>query len=158
MVVNGGTIISTGRALPSATARRQISTILSSEQFSWLRDQLYLDSAQWYGIGQQVLMARYLLPASILEALDPGISPDNPNLAGGTAAVLAAVTAKGKAPEDRTPAESALLDSAILYNPDACDGYAFERDALLAFAQQMGPDSGSPGRRHHCMGIPAEHA
>jgi alkaline phosphatase D len=85
-----------------------------------------------------VLMARYLLPAPIMEALDPGISPDNPRLAEGTAAVVAAVTAKLKAPDDRTPAEQALLDSAIPYNLDAWDGYAFERDALLAFAQQLG--------------------
>ena len=133
--VNGGTIdIDRARAAFGDSNR----TILGSEQFSWLRDQLTGSSAQWQVLGQQVLMARYLLPASILEALDPGISPDNPNLAAGTAAVLAAVTAKGKAPEDRTPAESALLDSAIPYNLDAWDGYAFERDALLAFAQQLG--------------------
>lgn len=113
-------------------------TMLGSAQVDWLREQLTQSSAQWQVLGQQVLMARYHLPAPIMEALDPGISPDNPQLAAGTAAVLAAVTAKGKAPEDRTPAEQALLDSAVPYNLDAWDGYEFERDELLAFAQQLG--------------------
>jgi alkaline phosphatase D len=112
--------------------------ILGSAQLGWLREQLTQSSAQWQVLGQQVLMARYHLPSPIMESLDPGISPDNPRLTEGTAAVLAAVTAKTTAPEARTPEQIALLASAIPYNLDAWDGYEYERDALLAFAQQLG--------------------
>lgn len=111
-------------------------TILGSEQLGWLRDQLSQSSARWQVLGQQVLMSRYLIPSPLLESLDPGLSPQL-DLAKGTAALIAASTAKGKAPEDRTPEEQALLDSAIPYNLDAWDGYQFERDAVLSFAQQL---------------------
>lgn len=113
-------------------------TLLGSEQLGWLREQLMQSSAQWQVLGQQVLMARYLLPSPIIEALDPRISADNPQIGKGTTAVLAAVAAKGKAPQDRTAEEQALLDSAIPYNLDAWDGYTAERDELLSYAQQLG--------------------
>lgn len=112
-------------------------TLLGATQLDWLREQLSGSSARWQVLGQQVLFGRYHLPAPIMEALDPSLgTPDG--LAKGTAAVLAAITAKNKTPEDRTPEEQALLDSAIPYNLDAWDGYEAERDSLLAFAQQNG--------------------
>ncbi len=94
-------------------------------------------------------MSRYLLPAPILESLDPGISPDNPQLDKGVTAVLASVAAKKAAAENRaTPEQIALLASAIPYNLDAWDGYAFERDEILSFAQQLGSNSSCwPGIR-----------
>jgi alkaline phosphatase D len=113
-------------------------TMMGSTQRDWLREQLSQSSAQWQVLGQQVLLSRYHLPSPIIEALDPRISPDNPQLAKGTAAVLAAVAAKQTAPEDRTPEQNALLALSIPYNLDAWDGYEFERDQLLSFAQQMG--------------------
>jgi len=121
-----------------AAFRDSNRTMLGSDQYNWLREQLRQSSAQWQVLGQQVLMARYLLPAAIIEALDPGISPDNPRLAEGRAAVLATVNAKNTAPDDRTPAQIALLASEVPYNLDAWDGYEFERNDLLAFAQQLG--------------------
>lgn len=111
-------------------------TILGGEQRGWLRDHLSTSSARWQVLGQQVLMSRYLIPSPLLEALDPGLSP-NLDLGKGTAALLAAVAAKAKAPADRTPEEQALLDSSIPYNLDAWDGYSFERDALLEYAYQL---------------------
>lgn len=133
--VNGGLIDVDGVRAAFGDSNR---TLLGSEQRNWLREQLTQSTALWQVLGQQILMARYHLPAPIMEALDPGISPDNPQLAAGTAAVLAAVGAKNKAPEDRTPEEVALLASGVPYNLDAWDGYEFERDELLAFAQQLG--------------------
>jgi alkaline phosphatase D len=112
--------------------------MLGSEQLGWLREQLTQSSAQWQVLGQQVLLSRYLLPSRIIESLDPRISPANPQIGKGYAAVLAAVAAKEKEPEDRSADEQALLDTAIPYNLDAWDGYAFERDELLSFAQQLG--------------------
>ncbi|CAA0106336.1 Alkaline phosphatase D [Halioglobus japonicus] len=112
-------------------------SILGSEQLGWLREQLTQSTARWQVLGQQVLMSRYQIPSPLLEALDPGISPEL-DLGKGTAALLAAVDAKGKAPEERTPEEQALLDSTIPYNLDAWDGYSAERDEILSFTQQMG--------------------
>ncbi|MEZ5571528.1 MAG: alkaline phosphatase D family protein [Halioglobus sp.] len=112
-------------------------TLLGDTQLNWLRENLSQSSAQWQVLGQQVLMSRYLLPSPILEALDPALAGED-GLSAGVAAVLAAVAAKGKAPEDRTPEEQALLDSAIPYNLDAWDGYAYERDQILEFARQLG--------------------
>ena len=111
-------------------------SILGSEQLGWLREQMNQSSARWQVLGQQVLMSRYQIPSPLLEALDPGLSP-NLDLGKGTAALLAAVAAKNKAPEDRTPEEQALLDSSVPYNLDAWDGYSAERDEILSFAQQL---------------------
>jgi alkaline phosphatase D len=131
--VSGGRIdVEATRAASNASDR----TLLGAEQLAWLETQLIDSTARWQVLGQQVLMARYLLPAPILEALEPSISGGDA-LAAGTAAVLAAVTAKNKAPEERTPEEQALLDSAVPYNLDAWDGYAFERDRVLEVARQM---------------------
>jgi len=112
-------------------------TLLGTEQRDWLREQLSGSAARWQVLGQQVLFGRYHLPAPIMEALDPSLqTPDA--LARGTAAVLAAIEAKNTAPDERTASQQALLDSAIPYNLDAWDGYAFERDDLLDFARQHG--------------------
>lgn len=130
----------TGGIIDVDSVRAAISdanrTMMGSEQLGWLREQLNRSSARWQVLGQQVLMSRYLIPSPLLEALDPGVSPEL-DLAKGTAALIASVTAKNKAPEDRTPEEQALLDSAIPYNMDAWDGYKPERDEILSFAQQL---------------------
>lgn len=110
-------------------------TLLGDTQLGWLRDQLSGSSARWQVLGQQVLSGRYWLPSPIMEALDPGLPGGS--LEAGVTAVLAALAAKGKAPEDRTPQEQALLDSAIPYNMDAWDGYEYERDQLLGFARDL---------------------
>jgi alkaline phosphatase D len=109
-------------------------TLLGAEQLAWLRESLAESSSRWQVLGQQVLMGRYPLPAPILESLDPGIGGD---FNAGVAALLASVAAKNKPPEERSAEEQALLDSAIPYNPDAWDGYAFERDSLLEYARQL---------------------
>ncbi len=130
-----------GETIDVAAARAAFGdanrTLLGAEQLDWLRDQLAGSAARWQVLGQQVLMGRYHLPAPIMEALDPGLAgPDA--LAKGTAAVLAAVEAKGKSEEERSSEEAALLASAIPYNLDAWDGYEFERDELLRFAVDHG--------------------
>jgi alkaline phosphatase D len=111
-------------------------TLLGSEQLGWLREELTQSSARWQVLGQQVLMGRYQIPAALVESVDPNLT-DTVDLAKGTTTILAGVAAKAKAPEDRTPEEQALLDTSVPYNMDAWDGYQFERDALLSFAQQL---------------------
>ena len=71
-------------------------SIMGSEQRGWLREQLNQSNARWQVLGQQVLMSRYHIPSPLLEALDPGLTPEI-DLAKGTAALLDAVAAKGKA-------------------------------------------------------------
>lgn len=128
---NGGTIdVASARAATVDPAR----TLMGREQLDWLKARLTESNARWQVLGQQVLMGRMVLPSPIIEALDP----DNPDLAGGTAAVLTALAAKNKPPEQRTAEEQALLDSAIPYNLDAWDGYGFERDDLYFHARQVG--------------------
>jgi len=73
----------------------------------------------------------------MMEALDPSLTPEI-DVVKGAQALSDAIAAKDKAPEDRTLEEQALLDSAVPYNLDAWDGYDFERDGILSFAQQLG--------------------
>lgn len=122
-------------AVRAATAD-STRTLLGSEQLDWLKGALSDSTARWQVLGQQVLMARQAMPEPVVRALATSIGSDNA-LEEATAAVLTAVAAKGKAPQDRSAAEQALLDSAIPFNPDAWDGYAFERDELLNHARQL---------------------
>ncbi len=132
--VNGGSIDvdATRMAINDSTR-----ALLGSEQMAWLKGQLTDSSARWQVLGQQVLMARLHLPSSIMEALDPSIAGED-FVAEGTAALLAALNAKNTPPEERTPEQQAILDSAIPYNLDAWDGYNFEREELLNHAMQVG--------------------
>jgi len=111
--------------------------LMGSTQMEWLKGHLTNSTARWQVLGQQILMARLHLPANIIEALDPSIAPEDAT-AKGTAAIIAAVGAKSTPPEDRTPEQQAILDSAIPYNLDAWDGYNFEREELLNHAMQVG--------------------
>ncbi|MEM6580556.1 MAG: alkaline phosphatase D family protein [Pseudomonadota bacterium] len=131
--VNGG-MIDTQAALAALNDSNR--TILGSDQLTWLKAQLTDSTARWQVIGQQVLMARLSLPEPATRALVVPGSDDA--LAEATAALLTAVGAKNKAPEERTSEEQALLDSAIPLNTDAWDGYGFERDDLLNHAAQLG--------------------
>ena len=111
-------------------------TLLGETQRDWLKGALTDSTARWQVLGQQVVMARQTLPEPVARAFAVA-------LAGGdvsqdaVVAVLAAVRASNKAPEDRTPEEQALLDSAIPLNSDAWDGYDFEREDILNHATQV---------------------
>jgi alkaline phosphatase D len=112
-------------------------TLLGADQLDWLKQQLIDSTARWQMLGQQVLMGRYILPAPIMEALDPSLADDD-SLADGAAAVLASLAAANTPPEERTEEQQALLDSTIPYNLDAWDGYGFDRDDVLGLANQLG--------------------
>ncbi len=131
-------------------------TLLGSEQLDWLREQLNQSSAQWQVLGQQVLMSRYLLPSPIMESLDPRYLPRlTRNWARALPQWWQRSPPKTRAPEDRTPEQIALLASAIPYNLDAWDGYAFERDEIAVLRAAAGlrnswcwPETHTtPGRR-----------
>ena len=112
-------------------------TLVGADQLDWLKQQLIDSTARWQVLGQQVLMGRYILPAPVMEALDPSLADDD-SLADGAAAVLASLAAANTPTEERTEEQQALLDSAIPYNLDAWDGYGFDRDDVLSLASQLG--------------------
>lgn len=130
-----------GTGLDLAAARSAIDdperTLLGSEQKQWLLEQLAESDTRWQVLGQQVLMGRYELPAALLLALNPD-STDADAVRAGTETALDAVTAKNKAPNERTEEEQLLLASSLPYNLDAWDGYASERDEVLQAALDGG--------------------
>ena len=130
---NGGVIETQASLAAMADSTR---TLLGSDQLEWLKAGLTESPARWQVLGQQILMARLALPEPASRALTIALG-DEDALNEATTALLTAVAAKNKAPEDRTPEEQALLDSAIPYNPDAWDGYSFERDDILNHAAQL---------------------
>jgi len=111
-------------------------SLLGADQRAWLKSRLTDSTARWQVLGQQVLMARIALPEPVTRLLNAAAEGDA-SLEEGIAAIFAALTAKNKPPEERTPEEQALLDSAIPYNLDSWDGYGFEREEILSHAAQV---------------------
>ena len=97
--------------------------LLGAEQNTWLATQLQTSKGQWQVLGQQVLMSRMSIPASV--AQDPGV-----------ATMTAYLTALQTPAGARTPEQAALVaQPKIPYNLDAWDGYPVARDTVLAAAK-----------------------
>ncbi|QDF66152.1 alkaline phosphatase [Shewanella sp. SNU WT4] len=125
-------------------------TMLGQTQLLWLQGQLLTASAQWQVLGQQVLMGRMLLPAAIatqqlsitdfarlaqLAQLAARAAAGDPSLTAQQVAYLQANQAQ------LTPQVLALLKLPnIPYNLDAWDGYAYEREVILATARSSGKE------------------
>ncbi|WP_439587540.1 alkaline phosphatase D family protein [Hydrogenophaga sp.] len=114
--------------------------MLGAEQTGWLTQQMTASSATWQVLGQQVLMARMMFPASVLASIDPATDP-----VAGAAAVadyLLARELEVSAPQLMTPEQLALVDPVqnpkIGYNLDAWDGYPAAREAVLSSAAGLG--------------------
>jgi alkaline phosphatase D len=105
----------------SAPARQ----LMGAEQVTWLRGQMTKSTATWQVLGQQVLMARMLLPA--------------PMVLGTTGyAAYFAIAAKVRAGLALTAAEQQQLAAPpIPYNLDAWDGYGAARETVLAMAKTL---------------------
>jgi alkaline phosphatase D len=130
-------------------------SLLGASQLSWLTDRMNFSTATWQVLGQQVLMMRMLLPAVTLtpDPLNPTVSlAEYGEIA--TAAMtyqsLVAIGIDGSDPaallaagmtEDQLaiindPVKMAYLESpSIPYNLDAWDGYAYDREMILANAK-----------------------
>ncbi len=122
-------------------------TLLGSSQLQWLQDQLVNSTSTWQVLGQQVLMGRMNLPAAIvtqqLSISDFGelaqvaiigqrIAANDPTLSAAEVAFFEANAAR------LTPEVQQLLQlPGIPYNLDAWDGYAAEREVILATAKQL---------------------
>ncbi|GAB1055534.1 MAG: alkaline phosphatase D family protein [Shewanella algae] len=123
-------------------------TLLGQTQLLWLQGKLLQSSAKWQLLGQQILMGRMMLPAAIatqqlsipqfaelaaLAQLAARAQAGDPRLTQAELTYLAANQAK------LTPEVLALLQlPSIPYNLDAWDGYAYEREVVLATARASG--------------------
>lgn len=110
-------------------AFNQGKQLLGTTQQAWLDRQMMASKATWQILGNQTVMGRIKVPASVLLA----------NLS--TASVTAYLTAKGTPPALQTPAQKSLLDPVqnpkISYNFDSWEGYPDARDALLGSAARL---------------------
>jgi alkaline phosphatase D len=115
--------------------------IMSAAQQSWLTSGISASSAAWQFLGNQTIMARLWLPASVLQKLRASIStPSTATQADVSAAISAYLDAKATRATAGTgaltPAQANLLDPAqnppLPYDLDAWDGYPAQRDAILS--------------------------
>lgn len=122
-------------------------TMLGAEQLTWLQGAMTMSTATWQVLGQQVLMGRMMLPAAIatqqlsvsqyaelaqIALLAQRAEAGDPTLTAEELAYLQANIAR------LTPEVVALLSlPSIPYNLDAWDGYAYEREVVLATAKQL---------------------
>ncbi|WP_351088914.1 alkaline phosphatase D family protein [Shewanella sp. S1-49-MNA-CIBAN-0167] len=122
-------------------------TMLGQTQLLWLQQTLLQSTAKWQVLGQQVLMGKMLMPAAI--ATQQMSIPQFAELAGlaqlagraqaGDPTLTTQELAYLQANQDKlTPEVIALLQlPAIPYNLDAWDGYAYEREVILATAKSL---------------------
>lgn len=99
--------------------------LLGVAQSAWLTDRMTRSTATWQVLGQQVLMARMLIPLSVASAF---------NLKTLGEFLLAQAT-----PEDlRSDSQRELMQQErVPYNLDAWDGYPAARESVLATAASL---------------------
>ncbi|OEG72592.1 alkaline phosphatase [Shewanella colwelliana] len=123
-------------------------TMLGTEQLQWLQGHMLNSTAKWQVLGQQVLMGSMMLPAAIatqklsvyqyaelgaLAQLAARAAANDPTLTAQEYSFLIGNQHK------LTPEVMALLQlPSIPYNLDAWDGYAYEREVILATAKAKG--------------------
>lgn len=138
--------IDSARFLADVTSSER--TMLGVEQLQWLQANLLTSSGKWQVLGQQVLMGSMMLPAAIatqqlsvyqyaelgaLAQLAARAAAQDPSLTAQEYSYLIANQHK------LTPEVMALLQlPSIPYNLDAWDGYAYEREVILATAKAAG--------------------
>ena len=124
-----------GGVRPDA-ARKMIST----EQQTWLTSGMAASTAAWQFLGNQDIMARMWIPASVLQPL----AGTPPNPAAGQLAITDYLTAKATrfAGSPLTPTQTALLNAStnprLPYNLDSWDGYPINREAILQAVKAQG--------------------
>ena len=120
--------------------------LISSAQQDWLASGLTASTAAWQFLGNQVIMARLWVPASVLQKQAAALAtPPTATLADVIAATTAYLNAKATRAAAGsgalTLAQAALLspvlNPSLPYNLDAWDGYPASRDALLSTAKNL---------------------
>ncbi|MCV2883484.1 alkaline phosphatase D family protein [Aestuariibacter sp. AA17] len=121
-------------------------SLLGADQLNWLTDNMQQSSAVWQVLGQQVLMTKMWLPAEVMMML--GNLQATIDAGGDPAQVVATAnqlfvelgTIKGRilaGDPTVSAAERARVETTIPYNLDAWDGYAYERETILATSKAM---------------------
>jgi len=138
--VNGN--FDTANFLADITSDQQV--LLGETQLQWLQGQLQNSSSIWQVLGQQIIMAKVNLPAELLvpigkldyvqskEEYDALIEQINILL--GELVALKMVKLQGGT---LTQEEEARLSTALPYNLDAWDGYAYEREVIFGTAKAL---------------------
>lgn len=124
-----GTLDSRGLASALAEPSR---TLLGAAQREWLAEELGTSPGRWQVLGQQVLMARMLMPAELLQGLFARRDFEAASTLIEDLAMLKSRAADGEALD---PSQQARLATALPYNLDAWDGYPAEREAIYAMAK-----------------------
>lgn len=98
--------------------------LLGETQLDWLEGEINSSEATWQVLGQQVLMNRMELPAALLTDTSGALVPQ-----------FLEILQKQALGQELTPEEAALIANKLPYNLDAWDGYAAEREAVLAMLE-----------------------
>jgi alkaline phosphatase D len=114
--------------------------MMSTTQQTWLTTGISTSKGTWQFLGNQDIMGKMWLPASVLQAQASG------STAGVQAAIGAYLTAKATraaaGTAALTPTQSALLNPAtnptLPYNLDSWDGYPSQREAVLQAVRSQG--------------------
>ncbi|RPH46002.1 MAG: alkaline phosphatase [Burkholderiales bacterium] len=133
----------TALATGADTSRR----LISATQQAWLIDGVIRSNATWQVLGNQDIMARMWLPASVLQAQNAALaSPTAQNQAAVSSAISAYLGAKAVRASAGAGAlsasQAALLSTTtnprLPYNLDAWDGYPSNREAILQTIKAQG--------------------
>jgi len=119
--------------------------LMGQEQLGWLAGQMNNSKASWQVLGQQVLMAKMLVPAEFLMIVNQ-IMAEIEKTGSASAASLGALqkaigelvvikTRMLKGDPTLTSAEKARITTVLPYNLDAWDGYAVEREKLYSLCK-----------------------
>lgn len=125
-----------------ANLTAQNRTLMGYAQRAWLQQQLATSTATWNVLGQQVLMAKMLIPAELLMSLSAVTSGNvtAETLAAMNAQITELVTIKVRIAQGDpsvTVQEKARINTVAPYNLDAWDGYYYEREVLYATLMQL---------------------
>jgi alkaline phosphatase D len=122
-------------------------TLLGQEQLQWLQSQLLTSTGKWQVLGQQVLMNEMLLPEVISTGkrtltefglLNELADIEEKILAEDNGISAADLQFFSDHKHRLTPSNKAMLKSqATPYNLDAWDGYAYDREVVLATAKSV---------------------
>ena len=118
-------------------------TLMGVAQRQWLQEQLMQSTAPWNVLGQQVLMAKMLIPQELLLLLGQITNGDQrpETLAQMKQKIEEFVTLKMRLKANDptlTAMDKARLSAVAPYNLDAWDGYAYDREVVYGTLQQLG--------------------
>nr|WP_315280618.1 alkaline phosphatase D family protein [uncultured Acinetobacter sp.] len=118
-------------------------TLMGVAQRQWLQGKLMQSTAPWNVLGQQVLMAKMLIPQELLLLLGQITNGDQrpETLAQMKQKITELLTLKMRLKANDptlTAMDKARLSAVAPYNLDAWDGYAYDREVVYGTLQQLG--------------------